>query len=268
MFGGFCLYFLYDWKIGYPQKNVVVANYRAFVQAGQDWTDVNNRSRWPEFVSEQKIPWGDDLSIYPEGTDFEQTWPEILADEKAMRGKSDEGLWKDFAGKNRWDQEIDLIEDPKPAYKIREQLYAASICGILTLIALFYYLRTKKRTMVADAETYTAPNGVRIPYEKMTTIDKRKWETKGLATIRYTDEGGQPASAKIDGMVYGQFREEEGAPAEALFQRVLSNFEGELIELVSVDHDEDDGANLEEGIHDSSKSQSSEKGNESEDNEK
>ncbi|MDB4493400.1 hypothetical protein N9227_00005, partial [bacterium] len=46
--------------------------------------------------------------------------------------------------------------------------------------------------------------------------------------------------AKIDGMVYGQFKEEDGAPAEALFQKVLENFEGELIELV--DEDEDDEA--------------------------
>ncbi|MDB4480727.1 hypothetical protein N9040_10230, partial [Akkermansiaceae bacterium] len=45
----------------------------------------------------------------------------------------------------------------------------------------------------------------------------------------------------IDGMVYGQFKEEEGAPAEALFQKVLENFEGELIELV--DENENEEAN-------------------------
>ena len=33
-------------------------------------------------------------------------------------------------------------------------------------------------------------------------------------------------------MVYGQFRKENGAPAEALFQRILQNFKGELVELV------------------------------------
>ncbi|MDB4534933.1 hypothetical protein N9197_00545, partial [Akkermansiaceae bacterium] len=41
--------------------------------------------------------------------------------------------------------------------------------------------------------------------------------------------------------VYGQFKEEEGAPAEALFQKVLENFEGELIELV--DENENEEAN-------------------------
>ena len=37
--------------------------------------------------------------------------------------------------------------------------------------------------------------------------------------------------AKVDGMVYGQFRPEDGAPAEKLFQRIRSNFSGELVEL-------------------------------------
>lgn len=240
MFSGFCIYFFYDWKIGYPEKNVVVAHYRAFNIAGQAWTNEDNRNRWTDFASEQKISWGDDLSIYPESTDFEQSWPVILADKEAMRDKSDEGLWRDYSGEKGWPQEVDLDEDPKPAYKIKEQLYASMVCFVLSMIALFFYLRTKKRRMEVDDEAFYSPNGVCIPFDKMTTIDKRKWETKGLATITFTDENGQEAKAKVDGMVYGQFKEEEGAPAEALFQRVLANFEGELIELVLADEDEED----------------------------
>ena len=245
MFGGFCIYFFYDWKIGYPEKNVVVANYRAFNMAGQAWTTEENRNSWPDFVSEQEMPWGDDLSIYPENTDFKQTWPLILADKEAMDDKSDEGLWKDYSGEKGWPQEVDLDEDPKPAYKIKEQLYASIVCLVLSVIALFYYLRTKKRMMKVDDEAYYSPDGARIPFGKMTTIDKRKWETKGLATITFTDENGQEAKAKVDGMVYGQFKEEEGAPAEALFQRVLENFEGELIELVPADDEDEEGSEAE-----------------------
>jgi hypothetical protein len=50
---------------------------------------------------------------------------------------------------------------------------------------------------------------------------------------------GKFSKAKIDGMVYGQFKEEEGAPADALFQRILKNFEGELIELVDENENEE-----------------------------
>ena len=93
--------------------------------------------------------------------------------------------------------------------------------------------------MKADDEAYYSPDGKKILFSKMTQIDKRKWETKGLATISYTDEKGETAKAKVDGMVYGQFKEEDGAPAEALFQHILANFEGELIELVEEDEDEE-----------------------------
>ena len=53
-------------------------------------------------------------------------------------------------------------------------------------------------------------------------------------------------------MVYGQFREEDGAPAEALFQQVLANFQGELIELVE-DEDEDEEEESDGSIAESEK---------------
>lgn len=239
MFGGFSLYFLYDWKIGYPEKNVVVANYNAFTKAGQDWTVEEHRNRWEDYVLEQTIPFEADPRLYPAGTDLNEKWPSILADKAAMKEKSDEGLWRDYSEEKGWPQTIDPNEDKKDAYKIREQLIAASVCFVLALIALYYFLRTRKRAMIVDDEGYTSPDGKKVSFDKMTTIDKRKWETKGLAYITYTDVNGEEAKATVDGMVYGQFKEEEGAPAEALFQRVLANFEGELIELVSED-DEDE----------------------------
>ena len=39
MFGGFAVYFLYDWKVGYPNKNYIIAQYRAFNQAGKAQTN-------------------------------------------------------------------------------------------------------------------------------------------------------------------------------------------------------------------------------------
>ena len=176
-----------------------------------------------------------------------------------MKDKSDEGLWIDYAAEKQWPQVIDVEEDKKGAYKIREQLYAALVCLVLTIIALFYFLRTRKRAMIIDDEGYTSPKGEKVPFAKMTTIDKRKWETKGLAYITYTDENGEEAKATVDGMVYGQFKEEEGAPAEALFQRLLANFEGELIELVEEDdEDEEDDSDSDKETEDASAEESAE----------
>jgi hypothetical protein len=68
----------------------------------------------------------------------------------------------------------------------------------------------------------------------MLRIDKRNWDTKGLALIYYKD-GDTEKKAKIDGMVYGQFKEEDGAPAERLFCYLMDHFKGEVIEYVDED---------------------------------
>lgn len=239
MFGGFAFYFLYDWKVGYPKKNYVIANYVAFNQAGSAWTVDANRASpeaWNAFVEQQTIPFQDDKAMYPPGTDFDEKWPEIL---KKMDDHKSDDLWTEYSGEKGWPQQIDPSEDIKTAKQIKEQLIAAIVCFILAAVALFFLVRTKSRVMKVDEQGYYPPGGDLIPFGNMLTLDKRKWETKGLATLTYKD-GDSEKKAKIDGMVYGQFKEEEGAPAEALFQKVLAGFEGELIEMIDLNGEEDD----------------------------
>ena len=245
MFGGFGAYFLYDWKIGYPKKNYIVAHYAAFNAAGKDWTVDENLASpeaWEAYVAKQTIPFEDDDSMYPGGTDFEEKWPEILL--KMDNHKGDD-LWTEYSGEKGWPQKVSAENDAKTASQIRDQLIAAIVCFLLTAVTLFFLLRTKARLMKVDAKGFYPPGGALIPFSDMRVLDKRKWETKGIATLTYESEG-QEKKAKIDGMVYGQFQEEDGAPAEALFQQVLANFEGELIELVV----EEDGDEEEETVAD------------------
>jgi len=183
----------------------------------------------------QTIPFEKDQSIYPEGTDFTEKWPAILSDKKEIAEKRAAGLWKDYSGEKGWPQKVNAEEDRKPIDKIDEQLYSAGICGVLAAIALFFLVRTRGRYMKVDSEAFYPAGGGRIPFSKIKVLDKRKWDTKGLASVTYESESGEEKKAKIDGMVYGQFKDEDGAPAEQLFQRVLKNFSGELIEVVSED---------------------------------
>ncbi len=240
MFAGFGLYFLYDGMRGYPQKNYVVANYQAFSDAGKAWESEENRDNWENYVKEQTIPFMEDRSIYPKGTDFEEKWPEIL---KRMGNGQSLQLWKEYSGEKGWSQEIDPEEDVKDSRKIGEQFWAAAGSGLLALGALYFLIRTKRRVMKVTDEGYYPPGKGLIPFGDMLTLDKRKWDNKGLATITYR-EGDEEKKARVDGMVYGQFKEEEGAPAEALFQKILSHFEGELIELV--DEEDEEGEDAEE----------------------
>jgi len=256
MFAFFAGWFFRDWRSGYARKNRIYYSYAVFDMARDTFGRMEEEGltaeKWRSFVEERTMgeavrkvaegrgrrsgdgQEGGEVEI-PPGIDPEAPWPEVLADYEtyraayeADRGKAAPPLWVEYSDERRWDS-----KKPKTAYskeKVRNQLIYASVSGALALGVAFFTLRVMRRSMRVDEEAFYAPNGKRIPFPAIWRIDKRKWETKGLATLYY-DEGGVQKKAKVDGMVYGQFKPENEAPAERLFQRILSRFSGELVEL-------------------------------------
>lgn len=250
MFGVGAFLFFKDWKWGYPEKNVERYYYLAFEQAKEDFAehlkDGKSPADWEAFASSQKVfrPIDKDgekveevAPTVPVDTDFETIWPNILADYERYAPLYEQGKniasppgWKEYSnsGGRKWDEKS--TGQLKSEGKIKEQLYIGIFCSVLFLVALFFFVRTLGRSMKVDAVGFTPPGKKLIPYGDIKRIDARKWDTKGLAYLHYTD-GGTEKKVKVDGMVYGQFKKEEGEPAEKLYRRILSNFHGELIEL-------------------------------------
>jgi hypothetical protein len=193
-------------------------------------------------ASAQKIGCPAEEDVLPAEVDREATWPAILTDyEGYKKAVAEEGnqvtppLWASYTAERGWSS-----GEPGKAYsegKINEQLYDGIGSGVLMLVGLFFLVRTSRRTMKVDEEAYYAPAGQRVAFAGIRRIDMRKWETKGLAYLYYED-GANVKKLKVDGMVYGQFKAEDGAPAERLFTRILDNFSGELVELESDEDDE------------------------------
>ena len=251
MFGIFLFLFLKDWKIGWPNKNEVFYTYKAFEEAeklfsGQDWS----AEEWASEVSRRKTFPQEDV-VLPSSVDRNTGWPSLLADYQAYSELSvEEGkkitppMWIQYTDERGWSSGIP--EKSYSAGKIQEQLYYGIGSGLLLVAALAILWRTSRRSMSADNEAFYAPGGERVEYSLIRKIDARKWQTKGLAYVYYEgrqDERDALLKAKIDGMVYGQFKQEEGAPAEVLFQKILKNFRGELVELVE-DEPERTGENV------------------------
>ncbi len=107
------------------------------------------------------------------------------------------------------------------------------------------------RSISADEEALYSQDGIKIAYTDMERFDIRKWDSKGIALIYYK-QGDEEKKAKIDGMVYGQFKEEDGAPAEKLFAHVMNRFKGEVIEYTS-HGDEQTSDDFAAGISDDNK---------------
>ena len=265
MFGVGAFMFFKDWKWGYPNKNVEKYHYLAFKNANQAFSDLPEEKRasdWEAFTSEQKVftPVTEGMAVAPTvpvGTDLDTPWPDILADYETYAKVYEEGKnaaippgWREFSnsGGRKWSDKSD--GEVKTEGKIKEQLYISILCIVLFVGALFLFLRTMSRSMRVDDKGVTPAGGKLIPFGDIKRIDIRKWDTKGLAYLFYEKDGSEK-KAKIDGMVYGQFKKEEGEPAQKLYERIMANFQGELIELAPEDEEEEENASEEPAVNDS-----------------
>lgn len=146
--------------------------------------------------------------------EYEEYWPVYQ-----KMAQTDLKGYTDMATTKGWPK------DPKETdwnYKLNEQLVWAigmTIAGAAMLVA---YLRNKNRTLRADDVSFTTPDGVRIPFASVEKVDKRKWDNKALAYAWWRKDGSVK-KATIDDLVFDD--------AGKVFDRLMANFQGELIDI-------------------------------------
>jgi hypothetical protein len=180
---GLGAWFCYDWKVGYPKKRDAAAAREALV-AG--------------FVKEGKTP-----------------------DEAAAAAAT---AFVPIAQKNGWPEE--KLDHDSAYYENAikyEQPISAAVCGLAGLVMLYFYIRTSRGTLTADAVSFTTHWGKRVPFDRAHRIDRRKWDHKGLAYVHYKDDSGTERRAVIDDLIYGG--------AQKVLDRLMANFKGEIVDL-------------------------------------
>jgi len=237
MFSVFAVLFYIDGTTGYRKKNLEYYLHSAFEQAAADFNDMKGAGNltaesWKEFACKQTVKLPSDPALIPLGTKTPMPWPKALTDYERMKPGQPHLLWKDYSGENRMSESVK--KKPFDAGEIRTQIRVFYICLALALIALFFLIRTMRRTLRADADAFTSATGKTIPYTDMKTLDLRKWDTKGIAIIDYEGSSGA-GRARIDGLTYGGFKKENGEPAERLMALIRANFSGEIIEYALVE---------------------------------
>ena len=239
MFGVFSVLFYIDGTTGYREKNLEYYLHATFSQASKTFSEKNKDgtltpTAWKEFAQKQTVNLPEP-SLLPAGTPQPMPWPSILADYEKLKPLQSHLLWKEYSGENG--MSVKPKETPFDAGKIREQIIVFWICLSLLLLTLFFLIRTLSRSLKADSEALTNVKGTRIPYAEMTSLDLRKWDTKGIAFITHTTPSGT-ARTRIDGLTYGGFNKEKDQPAERLMQKIRENFSGEIIEYTTLPDDE------------------------------
>lgn len=126
------------------------------------------------------------------------TWPKsnerwTAHEELTKAGRA--GEWPAYARDHGW------VETPPHKFYGRGELYVQCVVfGVLSTIGallLIYWLTQKSRTLRLDDEAVYTPAGSRVPFEAIVGIGKKRWESKGLATVRY-HEGGRQRQFVID----------------------------------------------------------------------
>lgn len=268
LFAVFAGYFYYDGKVGYKNKNAKYYAYMGYLQAKQSFKNdqilakngkeakiTASEETWKQFVQDYKVKVYEGHSMknevedvdgcFPEGHAFPQTIPSVFADGyDAMLNDVDGAsyeIWKKYTSEKGL--EISADKYFKSRSTIEGQFNWAIGSGVLATLALFFLVRTSRRSMSVDAEAYYSPNGQRVPFASIYKIDRRKWARKGLAYLYYKDDADHEKKARVDGMVYGQFDKENPQNAEKLFQLIEKNLsvDTEIIDYAEEEEDEDTG---------------------------
>ncbi len=264
MFIGFGSFFYYDGAIGYKEKNADYYRYAAksqvqnfFKQAkieadnavGEKTSPAKDKATWEAFASAYEVilfekrdnfrsaKVTDTEGCLPEGFAFPQKLPQEFVDHYDTLIQDDtavDKLWKQVAARLNVNESAD--EYFKSRSTIESQFKWAIGSGVLGLIAVFFLIRTLGRKMKVDGEAFTSANGKVVPFVSIVKIDKRRWKRKGLALIFYKDEAGDEQKVKVDGMVYGQFDENDPNNAEILYQQIESS----VGDVEIIDYEEDD----------------------------
>ncbi|MFU8892308.1 MAG: hypothetical protein ACNA8L_01650 [Luteolibacter sp.] len=236
MFGVFTVWFYYDAAIGYRGKNQAFFTERAFHKAVADFTRLNAGGRltpeaWREHAASQNVDLPNEPGILPASLDLPLPWPEILHDLEKVRPLNAGLLWREYTKSQGMN--IDLPEEYYTPRKIKEQWVVFWICLALTVVALFFLLRTLRRSIRLDPSGIQGATGHRLAFEDLTLLDLRKWDTKGIAFLEYQTASGS-GRMRLDGLTYGGFRHEDGQPAERMMEMLRANFSGEILEYTSV----------------------------------
>lgn len=232
MFSFFSVWFYFDGTTGYRQKNYEFYVHATFKPATDIFAKMNSESplteeTWREFAANQTVDFPEDRSVLPADLKLPMAWPEELMDFNQVKSLQHNHLWRAYSGKHKYNEEP--AEKPYDSEKIQQQIYVCYICVGLSAIALFFLLRTIRRSIIVDDLSLTTADGKNIPFESMRVLDLRKWASKGLAFIEYEAPSGKNR-ARIDGLTYGGFNHEKNQPAEQLLRRIRSHFTGEIVD--------------------------------------
>lgn len=205
----FAALFLYDGKWGYPAKNKkaeVKERFEEEVLKGYD--KAHKAGTLDAWRAEMKA----------------KSWPVDVNGEPPK--------WISYAAEYGMDEKPKKYSDRE----IEEQFWWGGGMLVIAVVVGALVLLNKGKVLRGYEDRLVTPDGGEVRFADVFKIDKRKWMNKGLAIVHYKPGGqGVEKRAVIDCLKF----DEKGA--EAVLQKLLSGFSGELIEKVEEPEEDSEG---------------------------
>ena len=109
--------------------------------------------------------------------------------------------WVKVAASNDWSKEIPRETPDKQREKIGTQFFYAIGSLIIAIPCLLKWFLARGTWVEGDEKSIRTSWGQELKFEQVETLNKRKWKDKGIAKVKYLDEG-QPVTFVLDDFKY------------------------------------------------------------------
>ncbi len=99
------------------------------------------------------------------------------------------GEWSEVAAKNDWSDEFP--GEPKTEAEIYAQLVLGAVVAVPGLLCIIVLLVVRKRWIEMDENGLRSSWGKQLTFDQITLLNKKQWKKKGIAKVRYEQDGGK-----------------------------------------------------------------------------
>jgi hypothetical protein len=128
--------------------------------------------------------------------------------------------WDDIAEERGWP--LDDPGEPKAEVEILMQKVLAAVAAPPGILYLVFFVMSLGRWIEASETGLQTSWGQKLDYEQITALDKKKWRNKGIAVVRYEEEGKRKRLT-LDDWKY------EPDPTEMILREVEARIDPEQI---------------------------------------
>lgn len=97
--------------------------------------------------------------------------------------------WRDLAKSNGWNVNTPKEKAAEFDNKITGQYVYGTICLLLSIPALYFFIRNRNQWVELNEDTLTTSWGQQVDYNQVYLLNKRRWANKGIAKAYYKQDG-------------------------------------------------------------------------------